>query len=62
MIATLSYLITGLVVLLPASAPASSSGFILGLEIFFLSLLALASIAIAWIAGVVVFKLYKGQR
>lgn len=29
---------------------------------FFLGLLGLASVTIAWIAGVVVYKLYKGQK
>ncbi len=32
------------------------------LEMFFLGLLGLASVTIAWIAGVVVYKLYKGQK
>lgn len=32
------------------------------LELFFLGLLGLASLAIAWTAGIVVFKLFKGQR
>jgi len=32
------------------------------LELFFLGLLGLASLAIAWVAGTVVYKLYKGQR
>jgi hypothetical protein len=34
----------------------------LALEILFLGLLAMASLAIVWIAGVVVYKLYRGQR
>lgn len=34
----------------------------LALELFFLGLLGLASLAIAWVAGTVVYKLYKGQR
>lgn len=34
----------------------------LALELFFLGLLGLASLAIAWVAGTVVFKLFKGQR
>ncbi|MEC5152381.1 hypothetical protein RCH22_004022 [Cryobacterium psychrotolerans] len=35
---------------------------ILALEIFFLGLLALASLSIAWVSGVVLFKLFRGQR
>lgn len=35
---------------------------LLALELFFLGLLGLASVTIAWVAGVVVYKLYKGQR
>jgi hypothetical protein len=35
---------------------------LVGLELFFIGLLGLASLAIAWIAGIVVYKLYKGQR
>jgi hypothetical protein len=35
---------------------------LVGLELFFIGLLGLAGLAIAWIAGIVVFKLYKGQR
>jgi hypothetical protein len=35
---------------------------LLALELFFIGLLGLASLAIAWISGVVVFKLFKGQR
>jgi hypothetical protein len=31
-------------------------------EIFYLGLLGLASLAIAWVSGVVVFKLFRGQR
>lgn len=34
----------------------------LALELFFIGLLGLASLAIAWVSGVVVFNLYKGQR
>jgi hypothetical protein len=34
----------------------------LALEIFYLGLLALASLAIAWVSGVVLFKLFRGQR
>ncbi|MDH6532419.1 hypothetical protein M2119_000656 [Aurantimicrobium minutum] len=35
---------------------------LLGLELFFIGLLALAGLAIAWISGIVVYKLFKGQR
>jgi hypothetical protein len=35
---------------------------VLAIEIFFLGLLALASLAIAWVAGIVVLNLYRGQR
>jgi hypothetical protein len=35
---------------------------LLALELFFIGLLGLASLAIAYISGVVVFKLFKGQR
>lgn len=35
---------------------------LLALEIFFLGLLGLASLAIVGLSGVVVFKLFKGQR
>jgi hypothetical protein len=35
---------------------------LLALELFFIGLLGLASLTIAWISGVVVFKLFKGQR
>lgn len=35
---------------------------LLGLELFFIGLLALASVAIAFVSGVVVYKLFKGQR
>ncbi|ALS56897.1 hypothetical protein E2R40_08520 [Rathayibacter toxicus] len=35
--------------------------FMLALELFYLGLLGLASIAIAWVSGVVVYKLYRGQ-
>jgi hypothetical protein len=34
----------------------------LAFEIFFLGLLALASLSIAWVSGIVVFKLFRGQR
>lgn len=32
-----------------------------GLEIFYLTLLILASLAIVWFSGFVVYKLFKGQ-
>ncbi len=35
---------------------------LLALEIFFLGLLVLASIAIAGVSGLVIYKLYKGQK
>ena len=35
---------------------------LLALELFFIGLLGLASVAIAWVSGVVVFRLFKGQR
>jgi hypothetical protein len=34
----------------------------LALELFFLGLLALASLAIAYVSVVVVYKLFRGQR
>lgn len=34
----------------------------LALELFFLGLLGLASVAIAWLSVTVVYKLFKGQR
>jgi hypothetical protein len=34
----------------------------LALELFFLGLLGLASLSIAWVSGVVLFKLFRGQR
>ena len=34
----------------------------LALEIFYLGLLALASLSIAWVSGLVLFKLFRGQR
>lgn len=34
----------------------------LALELFFLGLLGLATLSIAWVAGTVVYKLFKGQR
>ena len=43
--------------------PAEYDGhMLLGLELFFIGLLALASVAIAFVSGVVVYKLFKGQR
>ncbi len=35
---------------------------LLALELFFTGLLILAGLAIAYVAGVVVYKLFKGQR
>ncbi|SDO27987.1 hypothetical protein SAMN05216368_11423 [Cryobacterium flavum] len=35
---------------------------LLALELFFLGLLGLASLSIAWVSGMVVYKLYRGQR
>ncbi len=35
---------------------------LLALEIFFVGLLALASLAIAFVSGAVIFNLYRGQR
>jgi hypothetical protein len=35
---------------------------LLALEIFFLGLLGLASLAIAWVSGVVLVNLFRGQR
>lgn len=34
----------------------------LALELFFLGLLGLASLAIVWVSGTVIYKLFKGQR
>lgn len=34
----------------------------LALELFFIGLLGLASLSIAWISGVVVWNLFRGQR
>ena len=34
----------------------------LALEILFLGLLALASLSIAWVSGIELFKLFRGQR
>lgn len=41
---------------------ATRLGGMLALELFFLGLLGLASVAIAWVSGVVVYKLFKGQH
>jgi hypothetical protein len=35
---------------------------LVALELFFVGLLGLASLAIAGVSGVVVYKLFKGQR
>lgn len=35
---------------------------LLALELFFLGLLGLASVMIAWTAGAVVYNLFKGQK
>jgi hypothetical protein len=35
---------------------------LLAIEIFFLGLLVLASLAIAWVSGIVLLNLYRGQR
>jgi hypothetical protein len=35
---------------------------LLALEIFFLGLLGLAVLAIAWVSGIVLFNLFRGQR
>lgn len=35
---------------------------LVALELFFVGLLGLASLAIAYVSGVVVYKLFKGQR
>ncbi|BAU99598.1 TRAP transporter small membrane protein [Aurantimicrobium minutum] len=35
---------------------------LLAIELFFIGLLALAGLAIAWVSGIVVYKLFKGQR
>jgi hypothetical protein len=34
----------------------------LAIEIFFIGLLVLAALAIAWLSGVVLLNLFKGQR
>ena len=35
---------------------------LLAIELFFIGLLALAGLAITWVSGIVVYKLFKGQR
>ncbi len=35
---------------------------LLALEMFFLGLLGLASVAIAWVSGVVLVNLFRGQK
>lgn len=35
---------------------------LLAIEIFFLGLLVLASLAIAWVSGIVLLNLFRGQR
>ena len=35
---------------------------LLALELLCIGLLGLASLAIAWVSGVVVYKLFRGQR
>jgi len=35
---------------------------LLAIEIFFLGLLVLASLAIAWVSGIVLVNLFRGQR
>lgn len=35
---------------------------LMALELFFLGLLGLASVAIAWVSGTVIYNLFKGQR
>jgi hypothetical protein len=35
---------------------------LLAIEIFFLGLLVLAALAIAWVAGLVLVNLFRGQR
>jgi hypothetical protein len=35
---------------------------LLALELFFLGLLGLAGVAIAWVSGTVLYKLFKGQQ
>ena len=35
---------------------------VLALEIFYISLLVVASVTMAWFAGLVVWRLFKGQQ
>jgi hypothetical protein len=35
---------------------------IVALELFFIGLLALASLSIAWVSGVVLYKLFRSSR
>jgi hypothetical protein len=35
---------------------------VLAFEIFFLVLLGIASVSMAWFAGLVVYRLFKGQK
>ncbi|GAB3247443.1 hypothetical protein GCM10027562_05220 [Arthrobacter pigmenti] len=35
---------------------------LLALEIFYITLLVIAGIAMAWFAGLVVWRMYKGQK
>jgi hypothetical protein len=35
---------------------------LLAIEIFFIGLLVLASLAIAWVSGIVLLNLFRGQR
>jgi hypothetical protein len=35
---------------------------VLGLEIFFICLLVVAGLSMAWFAGLVVWRLFKGQQ
>ena len=35
---------------------------VLAFEIFFLALLGIASVSMAWFAGFVVYRLFKGQK
>ncbi|KIP52504.1 membrane protein [Leucobacter komagatae] len=35
---------------------------LMALELFFLGLLGLAGVAIAWVSGAVIYNLFKGQR
>lgn len=35
---------------------------LLAIEIFFLGLLVVASLAIAWVSGIVLVNLFRGQR